>query len=308
MFTVSCTSDKIWNLLDLVEFFVNHQNSSIELDIVPEAICLTNLGLYKLLDKFNFSQVIINTWNPLEKHYKYKIQYKGENFWFSRTANIDSTFHSWNLKKKFLCFYHRPTAGRLGLASYLFYNHTVDTLIHFSANEIVDFELDKLLEWDVDTVKFAGNLVSQLPLLLGGTDQYTKFNGYNYADPLTDLYRDILIDVVVESHVAGDTFFPTEKTIRPMLLKKPFIVFGSKNYLEHLRQMGFRTFADFWDEEYDGYDCGDRMKKIQALLDHLSKKSCQELETMYWDMQYSLEHNYNLLMTQKYTTSIKKIS
>jgi hypothetical protein len=308
MFTVSCTSDKIWNLLDLVEFLVDHQNCSIELDIVPEAICLTNLGLYKLLDKFNFSQVIINTWNPLEKHHTYKIQYKGENFWFRQTAKIDTKLHSWNLKKKFLCFYHRPTAGRLGLASYLFHNHAVDTLIHFSADDIVEFELDKLLEWDINTIKFAANLVPQLPLLLGSTDQYTKFNGYNYYDPLTNLYCDILVDVVVESHVLGNTFFPTEKTIRPILLKKPFIVFGSKNYLEHLRQMGFRTFADFWDEDYDGYDSGDRMKKIQSLLGHLAKKSCQELETMYWDMQYTLDHNYNLLMTQKYNTLIEKIS
>jgi hypothetical protein len=308
MFDVSCTSDKIWNLLDLVEFLVTHQNNSVELNIVPEAICLTNLGLYKLLDKFNFSQVIINTWNPLEKHSKYKIQFKGANFWFRRTADISPMLHVWNLKKKFLCFYHRPTAGRLGLASHLFYKHTNDTLIHFSANNVVDFELDKLLEWDTNAVTFAGKLAPQLPMVLGSTDRYTKFNGYDYLDPLTNLYQNILIDVVVESHVAGTTFFPTEKTIRPILLKKPFVIFGSKNYLAYLRQMGFRTFADFWDEDYDGYECADRFKKIKILLDSLAKKSSQELETMYWDMQYSLEHNYNLLMLQKYTNQIKEIS
>jgi len=116
-----------------------------------------------------------------------------------------------------------------------------------------------------------------------------------------------LVDIVVESHVAGKTFFPTEKTIRPMLLKKPFIIFGSANYLDYLRQMGFRTFADFWDEDYDGYEAADRLLKIQSLINLLASKSINELEKMYWDMQYTLDHNYNLLMTQSYHKQIKEI-
>ena len=93
-----------------------------------------------------------------------------------------------------------------------------------------------------------------------------------------------------------------------MWLKKPFIIFGSSNYLCYLRQMGFRTFGDFWSEDYDGYDGVDRFAKILTLIDSLAKKSAIELEQMYWDMQYTLDHNYNLLQSQTYNKVITQIT
>ena len=304
MFTVNCTSDKIWNTTDLVAFLATNQHKSIVLDINPEAICLHNLGLYKILDCFAFEQVVINTWNPLEQHLKYKINFKGNNFWFAQVADIDAELHSWNLAKRFLCFYHRPTAARLGLAAYLHNKHKESTVLHFSAKDSVDFELDKLLQWDRSTASMTASMIPELPILLGSDAGHTNFNGYVYSDPLTDLYQDILVDVVVESHVAGNTFFPTEKTVRSMLLKKPFIMFGSCNYLEYMRQMGFRTFSDFWDENYDGYEGADRLHCIQQLIDSIASMPINQLESMYWDMQYTLDHNYKMLMTKTYTNKI----
>lgn len=307
MFMISCTSDKIWNLTDLIGFLVDNQNSDIKLDITPEAICLTNLGLYDLLDKFTFTNVTIHTWNPFEQHSRYNIKVKGANFWFKRIAEISTELQTWNLSRRFLCFYHRPTAARLGLAAHLWNKHNDTSLIHFSATDAVDFELDKLLQWNVNAAADAGKMLQHLPLLQGSPAGYTKFAGYHYTDNLTNLYRDILIDVVVESHVAGQTFFPTEKTIRPILLKKPFIIFGSRDYLAYFRQMGFRTFGDFWNEEYDGYEAADRYIRICDLLDDLSRKSIDELEKMYWDMQYTLDYNYNLLVTQQYNNTLEKL-
>jgi hypothetical protein len=304
MFTVNCTSDKIWNTTELVAFLAANQHKSIVLDINPEAICLHNLGLYKILECFEFEQVFINTWNPFEQHLTYKIKHKGNNFWFGQVADIDPELHSWNLTKQFLCFYHRPTAARLGLAAYLKTKHNKSTVLHFSAKDHEDFELDKLLQWDRSTVSMTASIIPELPILLDSDAGYTKFNGYVYSDPLTNLYKDILVDMVVESHVAGNTFFPTEKTVRPMLLKKPFIMFGSRNYLEHMRQMGFRTFADFWDEDYDGYEGADRLHRIQQLIDSIASMPIKQLESMYWDMQYTLDHNYKLLMTKTYTNKV----
>ena len=310
MFKISCVSDKIWNMTEFVDFLARNQNNEIELMMFPEAVCLETLGIYKILDSFSFSKVTIHTYNPFETHDKYHIEFLS-NFWFEQKQNIDASLHTWNNNKKFFCFYHRPTAGRLGIAAYLNHCHQQDSLIHFSAStdedDLIQFELDKLLSFDKASVKTAGDLVQSLPMLLGSPDRYTHWQGYYYDDPLTDFYKDILIDVVVESHVSGTTFFPTEKTLRPMWLKKPFIVFGSKNYLLYLRQMGFRTFADFWDEDYDGYETKDRYVKILTLLDQLSKKSHTELETMYRDMQYSLQHNYDLLQKQTYTTDLTYI-
>ncbi len=307
MFYLSCVSDKIWNLPEFVEHLAKNQGGDIVIKFFPEAVCLQTLGVYRILENFTFSSVTIETYNPFETHEEYKINHL-KNFWFEQKQTVDTVLHDWNQNKKFFCFYHRPTAGRLGLASYLDQNFKKDTLIHFSANKEIDnlnqFEFDKLLSYDVGSLANAGKFVQSLPRLLSSPDRYTPCDGYYYDDPLTNFYKDILIDIVVESHVSGKTFFPTEKTLRPMWLKKPFIVFGSKNFLAYLRQMGFRTFGDFWDESYDGYETKDRYKKILTLLNELGKKTRQELETMRWDMQYSLEHNFNLLQQQSYSTKL----
>ena len=310
MFNLGCTSDKIWNLTEFVEYLFSNHEKNIEFCISPEAVSLKDIGVYALLDLFKFNQVVIHTHNPFEHHDKYKIIFKS-NFWFKKQEIIDSELHTWNQKKLFFCLYRRPTASRLGLAGHLFIRHHNNSLIHFStgidADQLVQFELDKLLTYCTSSIQDAGILINSLPLLLSSPDRYTYNKGYYFDDPLTHFYKDILIDVVVETHVYGNTFFPTEKTTRPMWLKKPFIVFGSKNYLEYLRQMGFRTFSDFWNEDYDGYEGPDRFKKILELIDHLATKSQDELESMYWDMTYTLDHNYTLLSSQSYNTKITEL-
>jgi hypothetical protein len=308
LFQVSGTSDQFWNKDEFVKFLAQNQNNHISIDIVPEAICLTNLGVYKLLDCFEFQSVTVNTWNPLEQHNKYRIVFKGDNFWFDRTQTIDYKLQDWNLNSIFFCFYHRPTAGRLAIASYA---SQYSSQIHFSSgvevDDLIQFELDKLLKYDKNSLSRVSQLVNNLPILLKPCSNYTPTDGYDYQDPLSEVYKSILVDLVVESHVAGCTFFPTEKTVRPMLMKKPFVVFGSKDYLAYLRQMGFRTFNDFWNEEYDGFEGRDRLLSIYKLIDNISKRSINDLESMYWDMKYSLDHNYNLLMSKKFQRRISKI-
>lgn len=310
MFKLGCTSDKIWNLQELIAYLVAQQNKVVDIIIYPEAVCLEYIGLYKILDQFSFKSVNIYTQNPFEYSSKYNLV-KTANHWIKKQETIDTKLHNWNLNKKFFCLFGRPTAARLGIAGYLNSHYKEQSLIHFSANlevdNLIQFELDKLLSYRTNSIYEAGQIINSLPILLSSPDRYTFNQGYYFDDPLTNFYQDILIDIVVESHVIGNTFFPTEKTFRPMWLKKPFIIFASRDYLVYLRQMGFRTFNDFWDEDYDGYEATDRFKKILKLLDALAKKSIKELESMYRNMQYTLDHNYQLLKDQSYQTKLERI-
>jgi hypothetical protein len=314
-FAVSLVSDKFWNMQDFVKFLVDNQHQQICVKSWPEAACLQRNKVYELLDNFKFEKVTICTNNPLAEHPRYIIQrpinWLCHVFTSSNATNIPTSLHQWNLTKVFLCLFARPTAARLAIASHMYEKHLDQCHVHFSAKIDIDsreqFELDKILSYDPYYIKPVGDLIRQLPLLLGSADRYSATNGYDYSDPLTKLYRDIFVDIVVESHVSGKTFFPTEKTLRPMWLKKPFIVFASANYLEYLRQMGFRTFSDFWCEEYDGYEAGDRLSRITSVIDQLATMSHSDLEQMYWDMQYSLEHNYQLLQSQSYNLELLKL-
>jgi len=319
MFVISGVDDRFWNQFEFIKYLVANQHKVIELSIVSEAIDLENLGVYKLLDLFDFEQVIIKTWNPLEKHSQYKINFQGPTFCFNKNnynglkyvVDIDPKLHCWNQEKIFMCLYGRPNAGRLALASVLNEKYPNQSTIHFSCNtsdnSLIQFEFDKLLSYDIHTMEFAAKLLKYLPILQSSKDRYTQFNGYDYNDPLTKLYKNIFVDIVGETHVMGRTFFPTDKTTRPMLLKKPFIIFASRNHLTYLRQMGFQTFHDFWDEDYDGYETRDRLLKIYQIIDDLATRPIDKLVAMYQKMQPILDHNYNLLINQTYSTTVTEV-
>ena len=85
------------------------------------------------------------------------------------------------------------------------------------------------------------------------------------------------------------------------------IVMGSQDSLGYLRQMGFKTFNDFWDEDYDGVAEQNRYQKILDLIDHIAQQPIDKLADIYQQMQPILDHNYNLLMSQGYKKTITKI-
>ena len=311
-YCVTCTNDQLWNLTELLSFLKENHGQSITLNINPEAINLKEIGLYKILDLFDFESVTIITYNPFEFHSKYTIICRNTTLFLEETVVIDPSLHQWTKDKIFLTMYRRPTASRLGLAGHLFVNHNNTSHIHFSSGISSDdlelYEMNKLLTYDSTSIINVGKMVPNMPLEIASSQYYSKFGFMsNFDSTLREHYQRILIDIVGETHVLGDTFFPTEKTTRPMWLKKPFIVFASKNYLDYLHQIGFKTFNDFWSEDYDGYEGRDRFIKILQLIDDLAGKSIVELEKMYWDMQYVLDHNYNLLLTQTYKKEITYI-
>ena len=83
---------------------------------------------------------------------------------------------------------------------------------------------------------------------------------------------------------------------------------GSQDSLGYLRQMGFKTFHNFWDEDYDGFAQENRYQKILELIDQIAQHPIDALVDMYKRMQPILDHNYNLLISQSYKKTITKIS
>lgn len=312
-FVISGTNDKLWNFQELISYLANNQRKHISLKINPEAVCLETLGIYRLLDNFEFTKVDIYTENQLEKHNKYNIIVDSHNRWLAHQPSIQTELHDWTGSKTFLAFYHRPTASRLGFASYLYTHHRDASSIHFSYDTDLDrlqlYEFDKLSILRLESINDVTNMLPHMPLYAYNNHDVDEImSWYDYSrDPGITMYRDIFVDIVAETHVAGKTFFPTEKTIRPMWLRKPFIISGSKDYLCYLRQMGFKTFNDFWSEEYDGYEGRDRFELIIELIETLSTKSQKELTDMYWDMKYVLDYNFELLKTQSYTKCVTLI-
>lgn len=310
-YTLSLANDKIWNIAELVKFLVKNQGKSIRLKVNPEAHCLRSCGLYDILECFQFESVTIYTFNVLEKHPDYNVIKLPVDAFFRDYTKYDlSSSGIWTRRKIFGAFYGRPTANRLGILGYLHSKHLdlSEMLLAADIKNIDDralFELDKLFEYDIHSISCISNMFENFNL--GSIDYTPRGDLFTYKTPLNDLYKNILVDIVSEPNIKGTTFFPTEKIVRPMLMKKPFIAMTSKNYLDYLHQMGFYTFNEFWDESYDGYEGSDRYLRILSLIDWLASKPIAELENMFNSMKFQVEHNYQLIVNKKYSSKITLI-
>jgi hypothetical protein len=316
IFKIIPADNFIWNQKELIDFLIVHRGSPIELSTNQEGCCGKSIGVYQLLEQFKYTQVKLYTANSIEHHDKYEIIADPHTWKFLKVSKkIEADFQQWNCRKIFGTVFGRPIWHRIGIAAHLYANHADKSLVgFFSDPNNIDqrelFEIQKLFQNDNNSFINFANTLKYFPLRHSEVSDYAP--GYSMTDEFTNqtktIYQHFLIDIVAEPFTSGDCFFITEKTIRPMLLKKPMIVMASKNHLDYLHQMGFRTFSDFWSEEYDGFEERDRYLKILELIDLIAKKSINELKDMYMAMQYTLNHNYNLLMSQSYKNNIVKIN
>jgi hypothetical protein len=312
---LNINDNHIFNRLELITFLARNQDQNIILNTNYEGGCLESLGLYELLDCFRFKSVTIVTGNIVEHHPTYQIRVHESAFRFFYTiGNTDYTpYHTWNQQRVFGALYNRATWNRMGLAGHLHVNYRDQSLINFRSNPHDDidrrlFEMQKLFEIDIDSAQSFLSAADSFPLQVEDRDGYTTgVSTQKHTDQLAGFYPNFLIDIVAETFVNGRNFFPTEKTIRPMLLKKPFIIMGPKCNLIHLQQMGFKTFGSFWNEDYDGYGIKHKYTKIINLIDTLSTRSTDQLAQMYADMQPILDHNYNLLIEKKFSKTVNYV-
>lgn len=100
----------------------------------------------------------------------------------------------------------------------------------------------------------------------------------------------------------------TEKTIRPIQFHRAFMLCGHHGTYEKLKDLGYQTFNDFWDE--DGMSHPDLEKRIASLVKNvktISDMSNESFLSMYTEMQDILDHNqrlcaYNVTLEQNEKT------
>lgn len=297
---------KIWNIeyktIELIKALSSGLNVRIHLN--HEGPCATSLGLYRWLDvvckefQIDPSRISIYSANPLERNTTYRIVNCGKSWLLEyQNINVESNKTFDESLKHFGIFIGRSNWNRLFLASTIFKNFREKSLISFHynihSNAASGFDDLALLMGVAKAETLSNPLLMHFPLALDDIKQYPII-GPEHLNILK-YYKDIFLDVVCETYFTGNTFFPTEKTVRPIISKTPFLLFGPKNYLANLRKLGFETFNDYWSEEYDNYSDISRAQKIENILVDLSKKTVSELQSIYVDMIPKLEHNNSVL-------------
>lgn len=123
----------------------------------------------------------------------------------------------------------------------------------------------------------------------------------NFINDSTDVQsRDSILHQSSFLHVVTETVFDYphnsfgEKTWKPIVNLRPFIIVGPPHSLRDLQSLGFKTFSNWWDESYD--QILDPLSRMRSIIDVL-KKICghrlEDLLKIYDEMEPILKFNYD---------------
>ena len=92
-------------------------------------------------------------------------------------------------------------------------------------------------------------------------------------------YNDTKYSLVSETNDTNDEVFMTEKIWKPIIAQQVFVVHGNYLYLQKLREIGFKTFSNYFDESYDLER--NQNKRIDKIVN-----TCRDLLVMNWQDVY----------------------
>ena len=115
-----------------------------------------------------------------------------------------------------------------------------------------------------------------------------------------EMYKRTNYTVVCETLGTADSFFLSEKTAKPLLAQRVFVMFGAVNFLKNLRNLGFETFGKVIDEQYDSIE--DHITRFGYAFEQCQWLAKQDPKEIYNQVHKELEHNCNLAQTLKHKT------
>lgn len=151
----------------------------------------------------------------------------------------------------------------------------------FSPNSLLSVDSKKLI---------LKTLLPDTPRLVIDTD---KPHGALSAEIDLGVLAQGLFHLVTETVYYDQKLHLTEKIFKPIVARRPFFLVAAPGNLAYLRSYGFRTFDRWVDESYDSEtDPDQRIIKIIQEVERLCKLSPADLQTIYADMQETLDYNF----------------
>jgi len=288
-----------WINVDEVKLQLHTTNGvdDIELDFFCEGGSLEALGITPVVlnhceqQKISPEKIVIANWPNSVEHIPFQRKYTplmSHFFWFSERYwdDIIPSTHEY----RFGYFVGRRTPSRATMLYELYHQYPNDFLLSV---------MGQLPPMPWDTVP-QGNYVEKLDHWVAPSDQeqfahwwrncpVVSIDGrfvndqydpkFNTNQSLVSHYNRFDIELVAETFTLGNTFFPTEKTIRPLMAAKPMLVYGPKFYLKRLQNLGFKTYRDFWDESYDLVEGPERWQRMRTVIaDFMSQETVTQIE------------------------------
>jgi len=122
-----------------------------------------------------------------------------------------------------------------------------------------------------------------------------------------DIYNQTAYSMIAETVYLDSSSFFTEKTAKPLIARRLFVVFSGYKFLHNLRNLGFKTFGSVINESYDTLtNSSDRWS---AAFDQVKYLCNQDQQSILDAVKETVDYNHNLIMDRNWTKwAAKKIN
>jgi hypothetical protein len=295
-----------------ITFFDNSFfRSTVEVLLTKSKFILIDLNELTSQKVLNDAEYFLNTYDNIEivsavqTNYASRIKFSGN--WFMSPINFYSAQNAPPWAEYFLSMVEKNNFNKpFAFDCLLGKSNPVRDFIEskyktstYSNKFIFSYYKDDIKNglWDFPLDKFC---TDSGMVITYNEDTFTPSSAIPYS-----VYNQSYYSVVSETVYFNTYSFFTEKIAKPILAKRPFVIFSGQHYLKNLKQLGFKTFDNVIDESYDNIsDVKQRMKKVWEQVEYLTTQDPFEI---YQQTQEIRDHNYNLFRTTDWTTAVKHI-
>jgi len=174
-------------------------------------------------------------------------------------------------------------------------NHNKHFVCHNSRR---DYHRDEIVNFII-----SNNLENKIHLsyhtLNSGEPKPKEINKRGAFTSVTYEYYDSFCNIITDTYFNNTTPYIhfNEKHVKPIQAKIPFILVSPPYYLRKLKELGFQTFENWWNESYDEIENDEkRLSRIKKLILDISKLKIDKLNNMRYEMENTLNSNYNNLI------------
>lgn len=170
----------------------------------------------------------------------------------------------------------------------------IDTLPSDDNNGVLNFfgctdEVNSL--YDI-TTEDVSRLTAKLPLVIDGETEIGEMCQDTFGKARS-FYQNSLVSIVTETNWDIPHLTSTEKSFKPFKEKHPFIIVGVNGALKSMRELGFKTFSDYWDESYDEIKNPHmRLLKIIEVCKYIGSWDTNKIIEFRRSVKTILDHNY----------------
>jgi hypothetical protein len=230
---------------------------------------LKNASIKQFMDWFETSTYFYRHWLPelLTRLRPFETKYRAFDILLGRKK-----LHRDELYK------HTQTQPNLGIITYFNdYNTRLGNDPEEWIWEHTGVKISNTPEWTVDRVNYYGHDMS--------LSQIIPVNVYNQT----------AYSVVAETCFHDNFAFFTEKTSKPIIARRLFVMFAGQNYLANLRRLGFQTFDGIIDEGYDTES--DALIRWRQAWEQMQWLADQPQLEILERIRPIVEHNFAHIMT-----------